>query len=511
MKLFPAGSTPWLLAHELRLTWRGAQGKVNRGVITMAVVICILAAAVGLPIAFALSSVQIPMRPEVVLGVDLALVFLFTLMLSGTLAAATQVFFLRGDLDLLLSSPLPARRVLTARCVGMAVNAASLFLLLVSPMVLPTILFGHPEWLTVYPVLISLSLLATMVGLAIAVGLFALIGPRATRTLAQVLAALIGAAFFTVGQLWRFVIRGHEDMVAERYEAAVRTGVFAPGQPLAWPAQALLGQPIPAFAILAVTVGLFLLTANAVGARFARNAAAAAGLGAPGKTARGRVRGFTGGPFSAMLRKELRLMRRDVVLLSQVLLRLIYLVVMSVVLWNSLSRLGDVAAPALAGAVTFMAGQIAAAFAWITMSGEEGFELLASAPAKASVLRRAKLVAALVPVAVLLALPLGAVAWLSPRIGAITAVGCIASAVSACLIAIWYERPIPRSDFRRRRANSMVAALAEFLMGVLWAGATAMAAGPWWMLAIAPIILAGVALLALRRPQRSFAEVLQTK
>lgn len=511
MKLFPAGSTPWLLAHELRLSWR-AVGKVNRGPIALAVIAAVLALAVGAPLAYALSSVTIPLSPPVVLGVDGAMLFLFTLMLSGTVTQATQVFFQRGDLDLLLSSPLPARRVLTARCVGMAVNAASLFLLLVSPMVLPTILFGHPEWLTVYPVLIALSLLATVTGLGLAMGLFALIGPRATRTLAQVLAALIGAGFYLASQSFRFFLRGHETALAAHFKALVETGVFAPGQPAAWPAQALLGQPLPALGLLAASVVLFLLVVSAIGSRFARNAAAAAGVGAAGRRrARGRVRGFTGGAFKAMLRKELRLLRRDAVLMSQVLLRVLYLLPLAFLLVRSASRHGEFGAAALAGGVAFMAGQVAGSLAWITMSAEEGMELLATAPAAARTLRRAKLVAAMIPVAMLLVLPIGALLWMSPRVGLVTAVGCLVSAVSACLISIWYERPAQRSDFMRRRRGSVVAAIAELVVGALWASATGMAAGPWWMFAIAPVILAGVALLALHRPQRSFAEVLQSK
>jgi predicted benzoate:H+ symporter BenE len=100
---------------------------------------------------------------------------------------------------------------------------------------------------------------------------------------------------------------------------------------------------------------------------------------------------------------------------------------------------------------------------------------------------------------------------MSPQVGLVTAVGCFASAASAGLIAIWYERPAPRSDFRRRRNASVVAAIAELVLGLLWASAVGFAAGSWWMFAPAPVILAGVALLALRRPQRSFAEVLQSK
>jgi ABC-2 type transport system permease protein len=280
---------------------------------------------------------------------------------------------------------------------------------------------------------------------------------------------------------------------------------------LAWPLRALLGDPVPAALILAGSVAAFLLVTAALGGRFERDAAAAAGVGAGGRKAkRSPVRGFTGGPFQAMLRKELRLLRRDIALISQVLLRVLYLIPAVVMLWRSQAASGA-ATPYLAGLVAFLAGQIASSLGWITVSGEEGMELLASAPARARILRRAKLVAVLVPLFWVLLIPIGLIAWSSPQAGLAAALGCLASGLSAGLIAIWYEKPAPRSQFRRRRGGSLVGAIADIALGVLWASATGLAAGALWPFAIAPAILAIVGLCIVQRPQREFTEVLQAK
>ena len=515
MSLLPTGSTPWLIAHELRLALRGQSRTRVRGMILMTL-IALPAIGVGVFMAYALRQVHIPVVAPLVVATDGFSLLVLTLMLSVTVSRAAQVFFERGDLDLLLSSPIPGRRVLTARCVAMALSASLILLILISPFVLASAAFGRPEWLWAYAVLISLSLLATSIGLVTAMGLFALIGPRATKTLAQVLAALIGAAFYLVTQLSRLLANGRyggdSSVYAERFQAFARSGLFAPDQPAAWPLRALVGDPVPAASLFAGSALVFLMVTAALGGRFERDAAAAAGVGAGGRKAKhSRVRGFTGGPFQAMLRKELRLLRRDIALISQVLLRVLYLIPTVVILWRSPIASGGAATLYVAGFVAFLAGQIASSLGWITVSGEEGLELLASAPAPARILRRAKLVAVLVPLVWILLIPIALIAWNSPQAGLAAALGGLASGVSAGLIAIWYEKPIPRSQFRRRRSGSVVGAIADIVLGVLWASATGLAAGPLWPFAVAPAILAVVGLCIIQRPQREFTEVLQAK
>ena len=109
------------------------------------------------------------------------------------MVAAVDAFYQRGDLDLLLASPVSPVRILTVRAIAIAVNPALLFWALATPFLLPAAVLGHPELLAVYPVIGAMALLATAAGLALAIFLFRVIGPRRTRTVAQVLGAVIGA------------------------------------------------------------------------------------------------------------------------------------------------------------------------------------------------------------------------------------------------------------------------------------------------------------------------------
>src|SRR5262249_61636266 len=54
---------------------------------------------------------------------------------------------------------------------------------------------GGARWLGTYAVVVSFGFSAVAIGFAITIALFWSVGPRRTRVIAQVLAAIIGAAF----------------------------------------------------------------------------------------------------------------------------------------------------------------------------------------------------------------------------------------------------------------------------------------------------------------------------
>src|SRR4051812_33059656 len=107
------GTTLWLLRHELRLSWRGLLQRRGRGrggrfgrLWLMLILPLILFATAGLPLAFALRDVEVPLIPVAGLVAAAGMAMIFTLMLSQTLAASVEALYERADLDLLFSSPL---------------------------------------------------------------------------------------------------------------------------------------------------------------------------------------------------------------------------------------------------------------------------------------------------------------------------------------------------------------------------------------------------------------------
>ncbi len=502
------GSALWLLIHELRLGWRGvwSAGKTRRRRILFGVLALGLlcgAFALGVPFALFLRRIEIGPSPLLYAGIDFGMAVVASLMVAQGLNGATLALYERRDLDLLLSSPLSAARILTVRALAIAFGSVAIFVALATPFALSLAFVGEPRWLSIYPVLVSLALASTAVGLAVAMALFAVIGPKATRIFAQILAALIGASFFLLSQLGNLGGgRGRGRAFLEHAEALATSGAFEPGRPATWPARALLGEPLPLLIFALTGVALFALTTTLLGRRFAADAAAAAGV-ASGKRRRGAddaaIGGFEAGVTDVLVRKELKLLARDPFLISQVLMQLLYLIPLAFVIWRNAFGRADATAAAGTAGVVFLAAQLTGNLAWITVSAEDAPDLIASSPLAKARADRAKVIAAVLPVAAAIALPILGLAVLSPVAGLAALAGAAAAGGSSALINIWHQRPGQRRDFRKSRRSSWIVSLAETGVAFSWAAAAALLAllQPWWL--IPACVGAGVVVL-LRRP-----------
>jgi ABC-2 type transport system permease protein len=513
VSLLPPASAAWLLAHEMRLTWRGYRaGRAGKGpgAVIGLVLLFAFACVGGVTVALATHGHAVPIHPLAVAIADLACAVVLTLMLSQTLGASAEALYERGDLDLLFSSPIAPRKVLLVRALGVATGVATIFMVFIAPLLLPSVLYGHPGWLGVFGVLIALALTATALGLSLAMALFALIGPRRTRTVAQVLAALVGAAFFLASQYRTLMGGAATQNLYVDLTQAVQTGRLVPPPYADLPLRAMLGEPLPLIGMLALGGGLFWLAAMALGRRFSDAAAAAQGASSTRVRGRGKPAApFAAGAFRATIRKELRLIGRDATLLSQVLLRVLYLLPLALMLARSAKGVDAAALAGGAGFVAFMAGQVAGSLAWITLSAEDTPDLLAVSPTPVSTLRRAKLTAAMIPVALLLALPIAALTVFQPLTGLITAIGAGLAAWCCGLINLWHQKPGKRADFRRRRGASWFATLAEIFIGGLIAGATTLMGMGLVVWGALPLIVAGALMMVLRRTDDQIARALR--
>jgi ABC-2 type transport system permease protein len=258
---------------------------------------------------------------------------------------------------------------------------------------------------------------------------------------------------------------------------------------------------LPSAAVLGLTLLIFVLSVTALGRRFSDDASAA--YGSEGRRARtgGRARGrFGASAFGATVTKELRLILRDPGLISQVLLRVLYMIPLIFVVLRTAGEKEQLAVASAAGGLAFMAGQVAGSLSWITVSAEDAPELLAAAPVPMRLIWRAKVAGALLPLAALLAVPLAALAWMRPWAALYAAIGCLGSAVSAAWINVWMQKPGNRREFRRRRDAALAATIAELVVGGLWGAAAGLAvAGMIW--ALVPLALAILCTLLLRRSE----------
>ena len=194
------------------------------------------------------------------------------------------------------------------------------------------------------------------------------------------------------------------------------------------------------------------------------------------RTRRGsRTTTFRRGSRQAALRwKEFTLLRRDPWLVSQSLMQLLYLVPPALMLWRSFSD-SSAATILIAPVIVMAAGQLAGGLAWLTISGEDAADLVATAPMPPSRVTRAKVEVVLITIAVIFAPLVAALAFASPVQAAVTALFVIIATVSAAAIQLWFRVQAKRSQFRRRQTSSRVATFAEAFCSIGWAATAALA------------------------------------
>lgn len=502
------GSTAWLLRHEIRLAMRG-NGSRMRILLGLAV-----AGSVGLHYgAWKLMSLwpagALPPMALYLLGG--AAWFCVLLMLSQAIVASVMALFDRGDLDLLLSSPMPTGNVFAARGLGIVASVPLLYVFLLAPIADVGLFMGHPNLLAIYPTLLGLALLVSSLGLALTLGLVRLLGARRTRSVAQVISSLVGAAIFLC--LQANTLLGPEKM----------RGVFAqlarwaqPGGPLAldapvWlPGRALMGDLRAMAVIFAVGSVAFVAVVRLAHRRFLAGTQESMTGGARrgAVPVRAGAARFRGGLWRTMLVKEWRLIVRDPQVISQTLMQVIYMLPMMFLIARNSKSL----TPMLVPAVVYLACSLATNIAWITVAAEESPELLGTAPVPLERLRWMKIFAALLPVWALVA-PLAA--WLAGRapLEALILVACtVLGTLSVGASQIWYPRQGKRGDLKKRAQGAGALGIVE-LVGIAswaWLAWCLGASLAWAPAAAAGIVIGSGAVWALGRTPRERAAAGQT-
>ena len=168
------------------------------------------------------------------------------------------------------------------------------------------------------------------------------------------------------------------------------------------------------------------------------------------------------------------LLRRDPWLVSQSLMQLLYLVPPALLLWRSFSD-SSVAIVLITPVVVMAAGQLAGGLGWLTISGEDAPDLVATAPLPSSRVIRAKIEVVLFAIGVLFAPLVIALVFASPLQAAVTATGVTVAAASATAIQLWFRVQARRSQFRRRQTSSRLATFAEAFSSIGWAATAALA------------------------------------
>lgn len=479
------GSVLWLAAHDARLGARRFndmfKGLAPRKRLAVLAVAFLALHAIAWPIATSLrAALAVPdERGLVVWGIAAALAFAVSWMTAQSLLGATRTIYIRSDLELLLSAPLPAGRILAARLISMSAEnlaSAGVFLL---PIANAGALQGELGWLGLYPTLVAFAAAAAAAGIALALALLRLVGPRLMRTVAQVFATLIGATVALGIQAAAIM----PSDIRQTLLGSMRSGegsvpgasaVFADQAP--WlPIDAAFGGLHSIAILLGLGLAATLAVAFLLGERFTAAALMSAGMTAVRRSHKTRrTKRFRAGLAAAVRQKEWRLLKRDPWIVGQLFLQILYTVPVAFILWRSGVGNGDPSI-ALAPSLCIIAAQVSASLAWIAISGEDAPEFMAAAPVSRGFVDACKLQVIGMIVGTLLAVPLLALAWVSPGGALATAAFCAVAGASAALLNLWHPTDGRRRAFMRRHAQSKLIGLLEHAMALLWAVTAAMA------------------------------------
>lgn len=498
-----AGTIVWFARHESRLAWRDwlsmmTAGKRERWRLAAVAIFSFATFMHFVAYTMVARYAEIGAPDKVTLvTVTGCLMLMFLLMVSQAMESVTRAFYSRSDLDLILSSPVAARRLFVVRIATIAGTIVLMAGFLASPFINVLAVLGGAHWLSAYGVVAGMGALAAVLALALTIALFRIIGPKRTRLIAQVIAAVIGAGFIiglqvaaiqSYGSLSRIAVLQSDALVG--HAPAIESLVY-------WPARAVLGDMQSLMVVLAVSTAALVLAVIVFSARFGDHAAAAAGVATTGARRRRNATFVPAAPRRALRHKEWTLLLRDPWLVSQSLIQLLYLLPPALMLWKSFAS-GTGASLLLVPVFVMAAGQLAGGLAWLAISGEDAPDLVATAPIPPEWVLRAKVEAVLGAIVIVFGPFVAAMALVSPADAMIAGIGVIASGMAATLVQVWFRAQAKRRYFRRRQTSSRVATFAEAFSSITIAATAGLAAAGAGIFAAITCLLAIAVLGAAR-------------
>ena len=331
-----------------------------------------------------------------------------------------------------------------------------------------------------------------------------MIGAKRTRLIAQIVAAVIGAAFviglqiaaiFSAGSLSRFTALQSDWMLRH---------APGPGSVFWWPARAVLGDYAALAAVIAFSVFFLAGSIALFSRRFGEHAMAAAGVSSTTVRQRRWSLHFRRRSAGRALRqKEWALLRRDPWLISQTLMQILYLIPPALLLWITFGK-GNDAFVVLIPVVVMAAGQLAGGLAWLSISGEDAPDLVATAPIAAQRVRGPRFEAVIGMIALVFAPLVGMMAFGEVYAAVVCGLGILAAAAASTMIQLCFRVQARRSQFRRRQTSSRIATFAEAFSSIAWAATAALAAAQTWAAlgagAVALGLLAAIWVVSPSRP-----------
>ena len=253
------GTAVWFARHESRLAWRDWLSMITAGrrERLRRVVFAILVFAIFMHfVAYWMVGryADTPIDKPMLVTITATVLLSWLLMISQAMESMTRAFYARSDLDLILASPVAAQRLFAVRIATVGVSVAMMAIPLAAPFIDILIVRGGLRWMGAYGLIVAMGAAAAALAVGFTVALFRIIGPRRTRLVAQVVAAVIGAAFVIGLQVAAILSYGTISRVSVLQSSAVLTHAPDLDSIVWWPARAAMGDWLALIGVLAVSL-----------------------------------------------------------------------------------------------------------------------------------------------------------------------------------------------------------------------------------------------------------------
>lgn len=369
--------------------------------------------------------------------------FFIFMMLGAAMANAIRLLFDHNDLDLLFASPLSPRAVLLSRILSLFLGSLLSTALIVLPLINGAIIGISRRFAAAYPTWIFLALISASVGTSTALALVRLMGPRRARTWVQVFGAVVGAAVYLAFQSSRFIQSGEPNQMLDTFKTVINS---APGRTVA---RAGNGSWIDLLFLGGIAVVCTAFTARLLSQIFLSGVQESVSRSKK-RTRSHRRHRVQAGLFNATLLKELRLIRRDPLLLTQILPSVMY-VAPALFGFRSMGGFN-----LLAPLSVIVGVQFSMLLTGVAVDGEEGLDLIRSSPLSEIRLRTAKIAAAMsIPLFIAFLLCSAVAVTGRPGLALIAFLTSVGTAAACGWLRSSEIRPSPRSDILKRRGGHL--------------------------------------------------------
>ncbi len=498
-RLFVPGSILWLARHQIRLSWRlGRLGKKMpswlKPVFTI-LFVAFLSFTMGYGIAKAFEAAAGDYKQIS----SLAGAIVLTLMISGismNMMGSFMTITEKGDLDLLLSSPIPPHRFVAARLISSAWRGFCIYAGFATIFFGASIVMISPMFASIYVVVAGFAILDAALTYMIARQALLWFGLRNGRRAIITLGAvgvLVGLFGYQMvsssGSLGQLAAK-EDDQNASL--VLLHDWVVALTSNLSWLGGTILGDWLGAlvFPVAGAVVSAAVL--HFAGKRYDQDVAFLNGQNdhAPHKARKAHARQFRRPALVMVFHKEWLSLTRDPLFVSQLIVPLFTMVPFLGFVWNAManpeeqSEMAPVMGAVFAAITVFNVTMLTSSLAWLTASVEEARDLLQASPLDPKIILQGKVLAASGPAIIELFLVAALVAWAWPVAALTILVMGTATCAGACVIEFSRPRPTKRPKMTQRPDRSLVAVLFGLGLGILWACAAGLAAAKivWWLL-----------------------------